>query len=346
FLKKKIDEQRFVEEQRVSYVDNIPVITLTDDSDSDIPNETLIDIKQKQRKRQKLHKNSSSQAKDSQIELEEFNSSIIILNDNDENSSLTVTDSKKRKIEPTLPLPNFIPLNSGKNWKKTKFVSQNRRKKKGNAEFIPLNNEKRKEIAKSAPLNSEENINFVPLNNIPENEMVESLHEKDDIIILDEIECVSKVPKLVPEVSRRLRPIVIDGSNVARAHGKRTFSCKGIKIAVDFFLKRGHEKVTVFVPEFRKFSKTKDVPTIDQSLLVELENAGHLVFTPSRRVQDKCFSCYDDWFIVDLASKTGGVILSKDCFRDVIEMNEEFRPTIEKKIANVLLCGRCIHGSS
>ncbi|GIY40509.1 hypothetical protein CDAR_456961 [Caerostris darwini] len=94
FLKKKIDEQRCVEEQRVSYVDNIPVITLTDDSDSDIPNETLIDIKQKQRKRQKLHKNNSGQAKDSQIELEEFNSSIIILNDNDENSSLTVTVSK------------------------------------------------------------------------------------------------------------------------------------------------------------------------------------------------------------------------------------------------------------
>ncbi|GIY02401.1 hypothetical protein CEXT_519051 [Caerostris extrusa] len=106
FLKKKMDEQRCVEEQRVSYVDNIPVITLTDDSDSDIPNETLIGIKQKQRKRQKLHKNSSSQAKDSQIELEEFNSSIIILNDNNENSSLTVTDSKKENGIYS-PLPNF-----------------------------------------------------------------------------------------------------------------------------------------------------------------------------------------------------------------------------------------------
>ncbi|GIX82093.1 endoribonuclease ZC3H12A [Caerostris darwini] len=242
-------------------------------------------------------------------------------------------DSKKRKIEPTLPLPNFIPLNSGKNQKKNKFVSRNRRKRKGNAKFIPQNNEKRKEITKSAPLNSEENINFIPLNNVPENKMVESLHEKDDIIILDEIERVSKVPKLVPVVPRRLRPIVIDGSNVARAHGRHaTFSCKGIKIAVDFFLKRGHEKVTAFVPEYRKFSKSNFVPTIDQSLLVELQNDGHLVFTPSRRVQDKCFSCYDDWFIVDLASKTGGVILSKDCFRDVIEMNEEFRPTVEERL--------------
>ncbi|GIY40505.1 hypothetical protein CDAR_456941 [Caerostris darwini] len=365
FLKKKMDEQRCVEEQSVSYVDNIPVITLTDDSDSDIPNETLIDIKQKQRKRQKLHKNSSGQAKDSQIELEEFNSSIIILNDNDENSSLTMTDSKKRKMESTAPLPNFIPLNRGKN----KFVSQNRRKKeensnlislineeeevtnsvpvnnekkKENTNFIPLNNaqkkeiieslHQKKEITKSVPLNSEENTNVIPLNAIEKKDMVESLHEKDDIIILDKVECVSKVPTFVPEVLRCLRPIVIHGNNVALTHGRRTtFSCKGIKIAVEFFLKRGHE-VTAFALEFRRFAKSTSVPTTDQSLLDQLQKDGHLVFIPSRKVQDKRFSCYENWFVVDLASRTGGVILSNGNFKDVVQKNEEFRQVVEERL--------------
>ena len=62
---------------------------------------------------------------------------------------------------------------------------------------------------------------------------------------------------------KRLRPIVIDGQNVAVAHGKEIargfdsklrFSARGIQIVVKYFVDRGHKKqeVVVWLPEILK----------------------------------------------------------------------------------------------
>lgn len=80
-----------------------------------------------------------------------------------------------------------------------------------------------------------------------------------------------------------LRPVVIDGSNVAMSHGnKEVFSCRGIKICVDWFKARGHREITVFVPKWRKEASRPDNPIADQEILGELERDRLLVFTPSR----------------------------------------------------------------
>lgn len=80
-----------------------------------------------------------------------------------------------------------------------------------------------------------------------------------------------------------LKSVVIDGSNVAMSHGnKEIFSCRGIKICVDWFRARGHREITVFVPKWRKESSRPDNPIADQEILGELERDRLLVFTPSR----------------------------------------------------------------
>lgn len=86
--------------------------------------------------------------------------------------------------------------------------------------------------------------------------------------------------------SMDLRPVVIDGSNVAMSHGnKEVFSCLGIKICVDWFRARGHKEITVFVPKWRKEASRPDNPVTDQEILGELEKDRLLVFTPSRLVR-------------------------------------------------------------
>ncbi|XP_022045690.1 endoribonuclease ZC3H12A [Acanthochromis polyacanthus] len=130
-----------------------------------------------------------------------------------------------------------------------------------------------------------------------------------------------------------LRPIVIDGSNVAMSHGnKEVFSCRGIQLAVNFFLDRGHSTITVFVPTWRREQPRADSPLTDQHILKELEKRKIVVFTPSRRVGGKRVVCYDDRFIVKLAHESNGVIVSNDTYRDLQRERPEWKKCIEERL--------------
>lgn len=140
----------------------------------------------------------------------------------------------------------------------------------------------------------------------------------------------------LPEEDREgsdLRPVVIDGSNVAMSHGnKEVFSCRGILLAVNWFLERGHTDITVFVPSWRKEQPRPDVPITDQHILRELEKKKILVFTPSRRVGGKRVVCYDDRFIVKLAFESDGVVVSNDTYRDLQGERQEWKRFIEERL--------------
>ncbi|XP_034525170.1 probable ribonuclease ZC3H12D isoform X2 [Ailuropoda melanoleuca] len=130
-----------------------------------------------------------------------------------------------------------------------------------------------------------------------------------------------------------LRPIVIDGSNVAMSHGnKEAFSCRGIQLAVDWFRDRGHTYIKVFVPSWRKDPPRSDTPIREQHVLEALERQAVLVYTPSRKVNGKRVVCYDDRYIVKVAYELDGVIVSNDNYRDLQSENPEWKWFIEQRL--------------
>ncbi|KAM9508468.1 NEDD4-binding protein 1 [Guaruba guarouba] len=134
-----------------------------------------------------------------------------------------------------------------------------------------------------------------------------------------------------------LKHIIIDGSNVAITHGLRKFfSCRGIAIAVDYFWKRGHRNITVFVPQWR----TRRDPNItEQDFLTELQDVGILSLTPARVVLGARIAAHDDRFLLHLADKTGGVIVTNDNFREFVTESIAWRQIIQRRLLQYTFAG-------
>ncbi|XP_033940931.1 NEDD4-binding protein 1 [Pseudochaenichthys georgianus] len=129
---------------------------------------------------------------------------------------------------------------------------------------------------------------------------------------------------------QELRHIIIDGSNVAMAHGlHRFFSCRGIALAVETFWRRGHREITVFVPQWRQ---KRDRLTTEQHFLNQLEDLRLLSFTPSREVCGQRISSHDDRFLLHLAEKTDGIIVTNDNLRDFVDTSDTWRKIIQERL--------------
>ncbi|CAH2058267.1 unnamed protein product, partial [Iphiclides podalirius] len=135
-----------------------------------------------------------------------------------------------------------------------------------------------------------------------------------------------------------LRMVVIDGSNVAMQHTMgKVFSVKGLKICIDYFVRRGHV-VKAFVPRFRcKFGKSTEPRLLDS-----LERQGLVVYTPSREIQGKMITSYDDRYIVQCAAEFDGVIVSGDNYRDLMLENPRWRSVIENRLLQFTWVGDMI----
>ena len=137
--------------------------------------------------------------------------------------------------------------------------------------------------------------------------------------------------------SEELRPIVIDGSNVAKSHGQGgEYSIRGIELVIRYFEKRGHKTIVAFLPEFHKSKHMSS----DQGLLFQLEKERRICFTPSRKVDGKRVTPHDDTYILEYAVKSGAIVVSRDHFRDLIDEKPEYAEVIKKRILpQTFVCG-------
>ncbi|XP_072374308.1 NEDD4-binding protein 1-like [Scyliorhinus torazame] len=134
-----------------------------------------------------------------------------------------------------------------------------------------------------------------------------------------------------------LKHIIIDGSNIAMAHGmKKIFSCRGIAIAVECFWNRGHRKITVFVPQWRT---KRDAKITEQHFLTELEDLGVLSFTPARTVCGVRIASHDDRFLLHLAEKTGGIIVTNDNLKEFVYESPVWKTIIQDGLLQYTFVG-------
>ncbi|XP_078400447.1 NEDD4-binding protein 1 [Cetorhinus maximus] len=134
-----------------------------------------------------------------------------------------------------------------------------------------------------------------------------------------------------------LKYIIIDGSNIAMAHGmKKIFSCRGIAIAVEYFWNRGHRKITVFVPQWRT---KRDAKITEQHFLTELEDLGVLSFTPARTVCGVRIASHDDRFLLHLAEKTGGIIVTNDNLKEFVYESPAWKTIIQDRLLQYTFVG-------
>ncbi|XP_041123856.1 NEDD4-binding protein 1-like [Polyodon spathula] len=134
-----------------------------------------------------------------------------------------------------------------------------------------------------------------------------------------------------------LKNVIIDGSNVAMGHGlHKYFSCRGIAIAVEFFWKYGHRHITVFVPQWRQ---RYDPLITEKHFLEELEELGILSYTPARMFCGQRIASHDDRFLLHLAEKTGGVIVTNDNLREFVTESKAWKQIIKERLLQYTFAG-------
>ncbi|KFD45334.1 hypothetical protein M513_13788 [Trichuris suis] len=132
----------------------------------------------------------------------------------------------------------------------------------------------------------------------------------------------------------RLRPIVLDGSNLAFAYGKgTTFSAQGILKALKYFLVRKHP-VVAFIS--RSFVECGSMHVVKgRQALIRLARCGLVVLTPTGMSYNnerwECYNCREGKFIIKEAYETGALIISNDSYNDLQLAMTSFDRTVKNR---------------
>ena len=111
----------------------------------------------------------------------------------------------------------------------------------------------------------------------------------------------------------------------------------GIAIAVEYFWKLGHRNITVFVPQWRA---RRHPNAREQNFLTQLKELGILSLTPSRIVLgERIGASHVNSFLLHLAHKTGGVIVSNNNFRGFVTESVSWREIVAKRLLQYTFVG-------
>ena len=69
----------------------------------------------------------------------------------------------------------------------------------------------------------------------------------------------------------------------------------------------------------------------DPKILADLESEGVLVWTPSKKINNRRMVCYDDRYVLKLAAETDGIVVSNDNYRDLAAESQEFKRVVEER---------------
>ena len=112
---------------------------------------------------------------------------------------------------------------------------------------------------------------------------------------------------------------------------------EGLFIVHDWFASRGHE-VLIILPQSRKSKLMAKGRKEEVAKLDNLEKSGILFYSPSRRTNTRSWDCYNDIFIVDIAARKQGIVVSNDNYRDVLKLrNEEFNEQIKNRYIQIVV---------
>ncbi|VDD74715.1 unnamed protein product [Mesocestoides corti] len=126
---------------------------------------------------------------------------------------------------------------------------------------------------------------------------------------------------------KRLRPIVIDGANVAHGESSNSnFNVHNLRCVITYFKQRGHEEISIFLPSTAQPKCT--------ACFSAKEISRHFTFTPCRRLENgfKPQKADDDSVILEFARKKDAVVISNDQYRDWLIQRPEFRDVIENRV--------------
>ncbi|KAK0422581.1 hypothetical protein QR680_007649 [Steinernema hermaphroditum] len=132
---------------------------------------------------------------------------------------------------------------------------------------------------------------------------------------------------------RKLRPIFIDGIDVANTHGNALFfSCPGLVQCVNYFKERGHTDILVFVPQNRREVPRNDFPIVDQHILLELEEQKHLVWTPTRKLREQGQICNNASCLLQAAVQMNAVVVSNCSYDFITRRLPEYIPHLTSSL--------------